>query len=76
VKPALALSLHTTDAALRAELLPRAPRIDPAELVRTRRRLCRATGYPIQYQWTLLEGVNDGDDEVDGIARCWPASTR
>ena len=30
VKPALALSLHTTDAALRARLLPRAPRIDPA----------------------------------------------
>jgi 23S rRNA (adenine2503-C2)-methyltransferase len=33
VKPALALSLHTTRAALRAALLPRAPRIDPAELV-------------------------------------------
>jgi 23S rRNA (adenine2503-C2)-methyltransferase len=23
----------------------------------------------VQFQWTLLEGVNDGDDEVDGIAR-------
>jgi len=33
VKPALALSLHTTDAALRAQLLPRAPRIAPEELV-------------------------------------------
>ncbi len=33
VKPALALSLHTTRADLRARLLPRAPRIDPAELV-------------------------------------------
>ena len=30
VKPALALSLHTTRADLRAKLLPRAPRIDPA----------------------------------------------
>ena len=28
----------------------------------------RRTGYPIQYQWTLLAGVNDGDDEVNGIA--------
>ena len=28
----------------------------------------RFSGYPIQYQWTLIEGVNDGDDEVDGIA--------
>jgi 23S rRNA (adenine2503-C2)-methyltransferase len=32
-------------------------------------RYARLTGYPIQYQWTLLEGVNDGDDEVEGIAR-------
>jgi len=28
----------------------------------------RGTGYPIQYQWTLIDGVNDGDDEVEGIA--------
>jgi 23S rRNA (adenine2503-C2)-methyltransferase len=67
VKPALALSLHTTRAALRAELLPRAPRIAPAELVELGEAYARATGYPIQYQWTLLEGVNDGDDEVEGI---------
>ena len=50
-------------------LLPNAPRIDPAELVELRRALRRATGYPIQYQWTLLEGVNDSDDELDGIVR-------
>ena len=30
-------------------------------------RYARATGYPIQYQWTLLEGINDGDDELEGI---------
>ena len=69
VRPALALSLHTTDAELRARLLPRAPRIDPAELVELGENYARETGYPIQYQWTLLEGVNDGDAEVDGIAR-------
>jgi 23S rRNA (adenine2503-C2)-methyltransferase len=68
VKPALALSLHTTKADLRARLLPRAPRIDPAELVSLCGEYARATGYPIQYQWTLLEGVNDGDDEVDALA--------
>ena len=67
VKPALALSLHTTKAALRAQLLPRAPRFDPAELVAAGERYARTTGYPIQYQWTLIEGVNDGDDEVEGI---------
>jgi 23S rRNA (adenine2503-C2)-methyltransferase len=69
VKPALALSLHTTRAELRAQLLPRAPRISPEQLVAEGERYARATGYPIQYQWTLIEGVNDGDDELDGIVR-------
>jgi 23S rRNA (adenine2503-C2)-methyltransferase len=69
VKPALALSLHTTKPDLRASLLPRAPRIAPADLVEEGERYARATGYPIQYQWTLLEGINDGDDELDGIVR-------
>lgn len=67
VRPALALSLHTTKAALREELLPRAPRIAPAELVELGERYARASGYPIQYQWTLIEGINDGDDELDAI---------
>lgn len=69
VKPALALSLHTTRADRRADLLPRAPRIDPAELVELAEDYARSTGYPIQYQWTLLEGVNDGDDELDALVR-------
>jgi 23S rRNA (adenine2503-C2)-methyltransferase len=69
VKPALALSLHTTKDALRRELLPRAPRMPAAELVALGEAYARATGYPIQYQWTLLEGVNDGDDEIDGLVR-------
>lgn len=64
VKPALALSLHTTDAKLRAELLPRAPRVDPAELVALADDYARRTGHPIQYQWTLIEGVNDGEGEL------------
>ena len=69
VKPALALSLHTTKPELRAQLLPRAPRITPAELVEAGERYARATGYPVQYQWTLLEGINDNDDELDGIVK-------
>jgi 23S rRNA (adenine2503-C2)-methyltransferase len=68
VKPALALSLHSTNAELRARLLPRAPRMEPAELVALGERYARATGYPIQYQWTLLDGINDTAEEMDGIA--------
>ncbi len=69
VRPALALSLHTTKADLRARLLPRAPRMDPEELVQQGERYARATSYPVQYQWTLLEGVNDTAEELDGIVR-------
>jgi 23S rRNA (adenine2503-C2)-methyltransferase len=69
VKPALALSLHSTQPELRAKLLPRAPKLSPLELVNLGEHYARATGYPIQYQWTLIEGVNDSDDEVEGIVQ-------
>jgi 23S rRNA (adenine2503-C2)-methyltransferase len=69
VKPALALSLHSTNAELRASLLPRAQRIDPEELVELGEHYARTTGYPIQYQWTVLEGINDSEAELDGIVR-------
>lgn len=69
VKPALALSLHTTRADLREYLLPKAARITPADLVAQGEHYARLVGYPIQYQWTLLKGINDGQDELDGILR-------
>nr|WP_199064380.1 RNA methyltransferase [Chromobacterium sp. ASV5] len=68
VRPALALSLHTTRAELRAQLLPRAPRIAPAELVALGEDYARRVGYPIQYQWTLLAGVNDSQEEMDAAS--------
>jgi 23S rRNA (adenine2503-C2)-methyltransferase len=67
VKPALALSLHTTNASLREQLLPRAPRISPAQLVSQAQTYAQETGYPIQYQWTLLEGVNDTEAETEAL---------
>ena len=69
VKPALAVSLHTTRAELRAELLPRAPKMSPEALVEAAERYAQQTGYPIQYQWTLLDGVNDTQEEIEGIVR-------
>ncbi|MCW5666140.1 MAG: RNA methyltransferase [Piscinibacter sp.] len=67
VKPALALSLHSLDARRRAELLPKAPAFEPAELLEQGLAYARATGYPLQVQWTLLEGVNDGEDELQAL---------
>jgi 23S rRNA (adenine2503-C2)-methyltransferase len=69
VKPALALSLHSSDAARRARLLPRAPRLDPQELVERGDAYARRTGYPLQVQWTLIDGVNDTAEEMDGAVR-------
>lgn len=69
VKPALALSLHSTKADLRQHLLPRAAKMSPEELIDLGEQYARDTAYPIQYQWTLLKGVNDGDDELDAIVR-------
>ena len=43
--------------------------IDPAELVELGEHYARTVGHPIQYQWTLLAGVNDSDEEMDGIVR-------
>ncbi|MGL6113107.1 MAG: RNA methyltransferase [Rubrivivax sp.] len=69
VKPALALSLHSTLAARRDSLLPRAPRFAPDELVARSVAYACDTGYPLQVQWTLLDGINDGADEIDGLVR-------
>ncbi|KIV74173.1 putative RNA methyltransferase PA1839 [Pseudomonas sp. FeS53a] len=69
VKPALALSLHSSKAEVREQLLPKAPRIAPDELVELGETYARQVGYPIQYQWTLLEGINDSLEEAEGILR-------
>ncbi|APQ10431.1 rRNA methyltransferase [Pseudomonas oryzihabitans] len=69
VRPALALSLHSTNAERRARLLPKAPRYEPAELIEQGETYARLIGYPIQYQWTLLAGINDSQEEMDELLR-------
>ncbi len=69
VIPALAISLHSTNAELRAQLLPKAAPISPVDLVELAETFARKTAYPIQYQWTLIDGVNDSQEEMDGIVR-------
>jgi 23S rRNA (adenine2503-C2)-methyltransferase len=69
VKPVLALSLHTTRAELRERLLPKAPRIAPDELVELANGYAESRRYPVLYQWTLLEGINDTEEEIAGLVR-------
>ena len=69
VKPALAISLHTTIKEKRERLLPRAGKISIESIVDQAESYARETGYPIQYQWTLMDEINDGDDELANIAR-------
>ncbi|NBQ90862.1 MAG: RNA methyltransferase [Betaproteobacteria bacterium] len=67
IKPALALSLHTTRADLRRQLLPRAPDLSPQALIEAAAHYAELSGYPVQVQWTLMHGVNDGMDEWEAI---------
>lgn len=64
VRPALAVSLHSVFDERRADLLTRAPREPIADLLKVADRYGRSVGLPVQLEWTLLEGRNDGDDEV------------
>ena len=68
VRPGLALSLHTLDASLRSELLPRAPRIPPEALLEAALAYADRTTYPLLVQWTLLDGVNDSPEEARRLA--------
>lgn len=69
VKPALALSLHSTRDEVRRRLLPKAPEMSVEQLVAEAQGYAQTSGHPIQYQWTLLKGINDGQEEVEGIIR-------
>lgn len=59
VKPALAISLHTVDDALRQKLLPKGAKLDVQTLLNKAEAWARAIHYPTQIQWTLIKGVND-----------------
>jgi len=67
VRPALALSLHTLDDALRAELLPRAPRVGVEALLDAALDYADRTTYPLLVQWTVLAGTNDGVDQARAL---------
>ena len=68
VRPALALSLHTTDNVLRRELLTNSPDIPVETLLERTLDYADATGYPAQIEWTLMAGINDLPEQVERLA--------
>ncbi len=68
VKPALALSLHTTDNEKRRKLLGNAPAIAVERLLERTTAYAAASKYPAQIEWTLMAGVNDSFEEVRRLA--------
>lgn len=68
VKPGLAVSLHTVDEAKRKRLLPKGTRMTVDELMDASGRYAAHSGYPVQYEWTLMEGVNDSNEEALQLA--------
>jgi 23S rRNA (adenine2503-C2)-methyltransferase len=72
----LALSLHATTDALRDQLVPLNRRWPLAELLPAAREYGRRTGRRVTLEYTLLGGVNDGDEDavrLAEIARSLPA---
>lgn len=68
VKPALAVSLHTVDDQKRRQLLPRGTRMSVDALIEAAQRWASVSHYPTQYQWTLIDGVNNSLDEIQTLA--------
>lgn len=71
IKPALAISLHSAIDGKRRVLLPRAADLTVKEILEFGARYAEAGKYPIQYQWTLINGLNDGIDEIEALASLW-----
>ncbi|MDO5531305.1 RNA methyltransferase [Sutterella sp.] len=68
VRPALAISLHTVDDAKRRKLLPKGCRMSVDDLIDAADEWAKTSGYPLQVEWTLIEGRNDSEQEISLLA--------
>jgi 23S rRNA (adenine2503-C2)-methyltransferase len=64
----LAVSLHAARDALRDVLVPLNRRWPIAEVVAAARDHARATGRRISYEYTMISGVNDTDEDAAALA--------
>jgi 23S rRNA (adenine2503-C2)-methyltransferase len=64
----LAVSLHTADDAVRTRLMPINKRYPIAELIETCRTYRQKRRKRIMFEYTLLDGINDSDDDAGKLA--------
>jgi len=67
-RASLALSLHATTQELRDRLMPRVKRWPLTELTAWMREATAHDPRHVFIEYTLLDGVNDGDDDADRLA--------
>ncbi len=63
----LALSLHASTQAKRVKIMPIANTYEITDVVRAIKDYERATGRRITYEYTLIKGVNDTDEDADEL---------
>lgn len=64
----LAVSLHAANDDKRSELIPINRQHPIAELVEACRRYRRDTGRRVTFEWAMIDGVNDTDDDARELA--------
>jgi 23S rRNA (adenine2503-C2)-methyltransferase len=64
----LAVSLHAADDELRNRLVPLNKRYPLEEVIAATDFFVTETGRRASIEWTLISGVNDGDDQADKLA--------
>ena len=65
----LAISIHAANDELRSELVPLNRRWPLDKLLEAVQRYCRKTGRRVSFEYALIAGVNDSDDDARQLAR-------
>lgn len=65
----LSVSLHAPDDETRSKLMPVNRSVGVDTLMETCRRYFETTGRRISYEYAMVDGVNDGDEQADRLAK-------
>ncbi len=65
----LSISLHSSDQEIRSELVPINKKYKLDELIKTLEKIHKTLKREITFEYTLIAGVNDSDQEARGVAK-------